>query len=62
MLKMLLVIIAALLVSVAVYSGVGADSYFLLRIGDWAMQMRLFVALAILVLGFGVITLSLIHI
>lgn len=56
MLKMLLVIIAALLVSVAVYSGVGADSYFLLRIGDWAMQMRLFVALAILVLGFGVIT------
>ena len=48
--KILLVVLAALLVSVAIYSGVGADSYFLLRIGDWAMQMRLFVALILLLI------------
>lgn len=55
--KTLLVVLAALLVSVAVYSGVGADSYFLLRIGDWAIQMRLFVALILLVVALIVLML-----
>lgn len=46
--KALLFILAALLLSVALYVGIGADSYFLLRIGDWAIQVRLFIALVLL--------------
>lgn len=47
--KFLLLIVIALLLAVAAYSGIGSESYFLLRIGDWAMQMTLFVALLLAV-------------
>lgn len=47
--KILLILLAALLVAVGIYSGIGADNYFLLRIGDWAIQMRLFVAILLII-------------
>ena len=50
--KLVIVLLVACLLSVLVYSGVGADNYFLLRLGDWAIQMRLVVAL---LLGIGLL-------
>ena len=43
--KLLVILLIACGVAILVYSGIGADNYFLLRIGDWAIQVRLFVAL-----------------
>lgn len=56
--KILLILIAALLVSIAIYSGVGAESYFILRIGDWAMQMTLLVAVILLLATLIILTFS----
>lgn len=42
--KLLVLFVFAIVIAVAAYTGIGADSYFLIRIGDWAMQMTLLVA------------------
>lgn len=52
--KILVVVLVAIIISVAIYSGIGAESYLLLRIGDWAMQVRLFVA-CLLALGLAIL-------
>lgn len=42
--KLLVLFVFAIVIAVVAYTGIGADSYFLIRIGSWAMQMTLLVA------------------
>lgn len=43
--KIIVMLIVAVLLAVAIYLGFGADAYLLVRVGDWAAQVTLLVAL-----------------
>jgi len=44
-------VVIAVLLAVAIFMGFGADAYFLIRIGDWAAQVTLLVALFCVLVG-----------